>query len=103
MKTSAFAAAVAALVFSACADTNSIPVEAEMEESDDGLEFNAGADLRVRQEIMHNITGLPGAPGAMMPRAYKKNVNHIRFRPRVWGRLDYENFTLYGRLVIERL
>ena len=49
MKTSAFAAAVAALVFSACADTNSIPVEAEMEESDDGLEFNAGADLLVRQ------------------------------------------------------
>ena len=52
MKTSAFAAAVAALVFSACADTNSVPVEAEMEETDDGLEFDAGADLRIRQEIM---------------------------------------------------
>ena len=101
MKTSAFAAAVAALVFSACADTNSVPVEAEIEETDDGLEFNAGADLRVRQEILHNITGLPGAPGAMLPRAYKKDVNHIRFRPRVWASASWDRFTLYGRLVDE--
>ena len=101
MKTSAFVAAVAALVFSACADTNSVPVEAEMEEIDDGLEFDAGADLRVRQEIMHNITGLPGAPGAMLPRAYKKDVNHIRFRPRVWASASWDRFTLYGRLVNE--
>ena len=101
MKTSAFVAAVAALVFSACADTNSVPVEAEMEEIDDGLEFDAGADLRVRQEIMHNIPGLPGAPGAMMPRVYKKDVNHIRFRPRVWASASWDRFTLYGRLVNE--
>ena len=98
---SAFVAAVVALVFSACADTNSVPVEAEMEEIDDGLEFDAGADLRVRQEIMHNITGLPGAPGAMLPRAYKKDVNHIRFRPRVWASASWDRFTLYGRLVNE--
>ena len=65
------------------------------------VEVNAGADLRIRQEIMHNITGLPGAPGAMMPRAYKKDVNHIRFRPRVWASASWDKFTLYGRLVDE--
>ena len=42
MKMSAFVAAVVALVFSACADTNSVPVEAEMEEIDDGLETAFG-------------------------------------------------------------
>lgn len=65
------------------------------------LAFDAGADLRVRQEIMHNVPGLPGAPGAVMPRAYKEMQNHIRYRPRVWARLDTERFTLYGRLVDE--
>ena len=81
------------------AQTNAVPEMTTAESS--GLEADAGADLRVRQEIMHNVVGNPGDAGAMMPRAYKKNVNHIRFRPRVWGRLDYENFTLYGRLVDE--
>ena len=100
-KACAFAVVAAAMAFSAYAETNAIPAEAEMEETDDGLEFDAGADLRVRQEIMHNITGLPGAPRAMMPRAYRKNVNHIRFRPRVWASASWENFTLYGRLVDE--
>lgn len=80
------------------AQTNAVP---EMVIESSGLEVDAGADLRVRQEIMHNVVGNPGDAGAMMPSAYKKNVNHIRFRPRVWGRLDYENFTLYGRLVDE--
>lgn len=63
--------------------------------------FDAGADLRVRQEIMHNVTGLPGAPNAMMPRAYKKDINHIRIRPRIWASAAWDNFTLYGRLVDE--
>ena len=82
-----------------CADTNAVPEVAT--EPDSGLKANAGVDLRVRQEIMHNVVGNPGDSGAMMPRAYKKNINHIRFRPRVWGSLDYENFTLYARLVDE--
>lgn len=67
----------------------------------DGLSFDAGADLRVRQEIMHNVPGLPGDPGAMMPRAYKEAQNHVRYRPRVWSRLDSERFTLYARIVDE--
>ena len=86
------AAGVVALVWATavpvCAETNSVIVD-------------AGADLRVRQEIMHNITGLPGAPGAMCTRAYKKDVNHIRFRPRVWASASWDRFTLYGRLVNE--
>ena len=90
---------VLASVFTAGAQTNTVP-EVTVE-PDSGLKADAGADIRVRQEIMHNVVGNPGSPNAMMPRAYKKDINHIRFRPRVWGRLDYENFTLYARLVDE--
>jgi len=85
------AACFAAFAFATAivrAETNSVAVD-------------AGADLRVRQEIMHNITGLPGASGAMMPRTYRKDVNHIRFRPRVWASASWDKFTLYGRLVNE--
>ena len=81
------------------AQTNAVP-EVTVE-PDSGLKADAGADIRVRQEIMHNVVGNPGGAGAMMRAPYKKDINHIRFRPRVWGRLDYENFTLYGRLVDE--
>ena len=73
------------------------PVQAET----NAVVVDAGADLRVRQEIAHDIPGLPGAPGAVLPRAYKKNVNHIRFRPRVWARASWDRFTLFGRLVNE--
>ena len=97
---SCLTAAETAVPAATLAATNT-PPPAVLESREGGLRADAGADLRVRQEIMHNIVGNPGAPGAMMPRAYKKDINHIRFRPRVWGRLDYENFTLYGRLVDE--
>ena len=70
-------------------------------EKDSELKVKVGADLRVRQEIMHNVPGLPGAPGAMMPRAYREAQNHMRFRVRPWMRLDYEDFGLYARLVDE--
>ena len=93
------ATAACALACSALAATNDVPVLEEPVDS--ALQANAGADLRIREEIMHNVPGLPGAPGAMMPRAYKKNLNHLRVRPRVWGELDYEEFTLYGRLTDE--
>jgi hypothetical protein len=98
MKTLLSLCAVSAALV-AGAQTNAVPELTEAPES--GLRADAGADIRVRQEIMHNVVGNPGDPGAMMSRDYKKNINHIRFRPRVWGRLDYENFTLYGRLVDE--
>ena len=81
------------------AQTNAVPETATVEES--GLSFDAGADFRLRQEIMHNVPGLPGGPMAMMPAAYKEMQNHIRYRPRVWARLDSDQFTLYCRLVDE--
>ena len=93
------ATAACALACSALAGTNDVPVLEEPVDS--ALQANAGADVRIREEIMHNVPGLPGAPGAMMPRDYKKNLNHLRIRPRVWGQLDYEEFTLYGRLTDE--
>ncbi len=78
------------------------PAQVKVPEANDTqLRADAGGDFRLRQEIMHNVPGLPGAPGAMMPLSYKEAQNHIRYRARAWGRLDYENFTLYGRLVDE--
>ena len=65
------------------------------------LRVNAGADFRARQEIMHNVPGLPGAPGAMMPLAYKEMQNHLRFRARAWTSIDSDNFGLYARVVDE--
>ena len=46
--------------------------------------FDAGADLRIRQEIMDNVPGLPGG-GVLSPRVRGAYKNHVRFRPRVWG------------------
>ena len=79
----------------------SVTASGAFAETTNSVVVNAGADLRVRQEIAHNITGLPGAPGAMLPRASKKALNHIRFRPRVWASASWDKFTLYGRLVNE--
>lgn len=66
-----------------------------------GLAFDAGADFRMRQELMHNVPGLPGEPSAMMSVPYKSHANQIRYRTRPWARLDWEEFTLFGRLVNE--
>ena len=46
----------------AVAETNLV-VEAE-----NGPSFNAGADLRVRQELMDNIPGTPGDPYSLNPK-----------------------------------
>ena len=69
------------------------------------LAFDAGADLRIRQEIMDNIPGLPGG-GVLSSRACGAYRNHMRFRPRVWGevKLDSEEsgmFRLYARITDE--
>ena len=51
-----------------------------------GVDFDAGADLRVRQEIMQNVPGLPN--GGLLLRAPRTGfAQHMRFRPRVWGEL----------------
>lgn len=67
-------AMAAAAVLAACA------VRAE---GGSGLSFKAGADLRIRQEIMGNVPGLPG--GGLVSRAKRGTTrNHVRFRPDVW-------------------
>ena len=74
-----------------------------LEESEaGGIQFDAGADLRIRQEIMHNV---PTMPYGMMgrPGVYRnKTKNQIRFRPRVWAEVKFgDHWRLYGRLVDE--
>ena len=66
----------------------------------DSLDFDFGADLRIRQEITENVPGLPG--GGLLLRAPRSNYrNHMRFRPRVWGEVKGENWRVYLRLADE--
>ena len=92
MKTWSITAAAALAAAAAFADG------AEAEESD---MFDFGADLRIRQELMDNVPGLPG--GGLLPRAPRSGYrNHVRFRPRVWGEFTPdENWRLYLRVADE--
>ena len=54
-----------------------------------GLDWDAGADLRVRQELSDNLPLAGGATAA--------NASYLRIRPRVWGEVKNENFKLYIR------
>lgn len=67
----------------------------------DGIAFDAGADMRIRQELMDNIPGLPG--GGLLLNAPRSGYrNQMRFRPRVWGEVKAaENWRLYMRLTDE--
>jgi len=65
----------------------------EVKPAEGKLQANAGADLRVRQELIDN---LPMAKGAVMP-----NNNYLRVRPRVWGEVKTEDFKAYMRLTDE--
>jgi len=58
-----------------------------------GLDWDAGALLRIRQEIIDNV---PQAGGAGAP-----NMNHLRIRPSVWGQVKNEDFKIYLRLTDE--
>ena len=67
--------------------------------------FDAGADLRIREELFENVPGLPG--GGLLLRT-KRGVftNHIRFRPRVWGEVkwttqNWGSWRIYMRLADE--
>ena len=67
--------------------------------------FDAGADLRIREEIMENVPGLPNG-GVLMPSRRGPMTNHVRFRPRVWGEVtgltaDGVKWRLYTRLADE--
>lgn len=64
--------------------------------------FDAGADLRIREEIMDHVPGLPGAPGAMSRAKAGGGKNQMRFRPRVWAQFDAnDQFRLYARVADE--
>ena len=69
------------------------------------LSFDAGGDLRIRQELMENIPGLPGG-GVTMPSARDGFTDHMRFRVRAWGEAAWKDedvgaFRLYLRLADE--
>ena len=79
---------------------------AQEEEDSSPISFNAGADLRVRQEIMDHVPGIP--LGGFRAFRFRESGyrNHIRFRPRVWAELtgdagDAGFWTLYGRITDE--
>ena len=72
-----------------------------LEESDSGWQFDAGADFRIRQEIMDNLPGLPGDAYSMTPSLRAAYRNQIRMRPRVWVELENGPFRLYSRLADE--
>ena len=50
------------------------------------VDFDAGADLRIREELFQNVPGLPGG-GLLLRDARGPFTNHMRFRPRVWGEM----------------
>lgn len=69
------------------------------------LAFDAGADLRIRQEMMDNVPGLPG--GGLVTTPHSDFRNHMRFRPRVWAEAlgdageTFGRWRLYTRLTDE--
>lgn len=71
---------------------------AEMQE-ETALKVSFGGDIRVRQEVMHNLPYLAGADGAMKPAG--STINHIRIRPRVWSGIEWEKFKFFLRLTDE--
>jgi len=75
--------------------------EAAEAEEPSSVAFNAGADLRVRQELMDNVPGLPGG-GLLQRAAGGPYRNHMRYRFRAWGELTAaENWRLYMRITDE--
>ena len=70
-----------------------------------GIDFDAGADLRIRQELMKNVPGLPN--GGLLMRARRGGfTDHMRFRPRVWGEVkwttqNWGSWRIYTRLTDE--
>lgn len=69
------------------------------------VDYDLGADLRIRQEFMENVPGFPNG-GVLLPQARSGVINHMRFRPRVYGEVklttqDSGKFRLYTRLTDE--
>ena len=93
------------VVVGACALAGGVVSAVESQGVGDGVAFDAGADLRVRQEMMENVPGLPNG-GLLMRASHGKFTNHMRFRPRVWGELkgsteNWGSWRVYTRLTDE--
>jgi len=94
------ATVVAGQMLAFCALSLAAPL-AHGEDEGGPVTADFGADLRVRQEIMKNVPGLPGG-GNLQRAAAGPYRNHMRFRPRVWGELDFaESMRIYMRLTDE--
>lgn len=84
-----------------CALLSAAVSAAASAEDGDLLSFDAGADLRVRQEMSDNAPGLPGG-GFLLAAPRARYRNHMRFRTRVWAELKAgESWRLYTRLADE--
>ena len=70
------------------------PPQAVQEEKG-GLDWDGGADLRIRHELHDNVPQY-NANGAV-----SGNQSYLRIRPRVWGQVKHEDFKLYMRLTDE--
>ena len=95
-------AALALAPFIGMAETAS-PVDGVEMEDESLFKFDAGADVRIRQEIMHNIPTLPGGGMVGNPAVKKLEAkNQMRFRVRAWGEVTYgEHWRFYTRLCNE--
>jgi len=60
------------------------------------LSWDAGGDLRFRHELWDNMPRVL-ATGPVQ----SHNESYFRLRSRLWGKVENEDFTLYGRLVNE--
>lgn len=66
-----------------------------------GAVFDAGADMRVRQEFYDNIPALPGG-GVVSHSVAGTYANRFRFRARAWAQIgDGESWRVYSRVMDE--
>jgi len=69
-------------------------VEAKLPLENNGWKFDAGGDIRIREEFFNHIPVAKDPPG--VSRGGKNNS--IRFRTMAWASAEYEGIIFYGRL-----
>jgi len=77
----------------AAVETKPAAVVPEDKAGKQNLDWDAGGDLRIRQEASDNLPKRGGVTA--------QNDNYMRIRPRVWGQVKNEDFKLYMRLADE--
>ncbi len=86
--------------FAAAALADSVSTNAFVE-ARDGLKASGGVELRIRQQATDHIPGHPGDPTGGHPEKEADNANYLRFRTRLHGKLEYENWKLNIRFANE--